>query len=255
MPRALVIGNGRMLINFDARLAMRDLYYPHVGMMNQIGGHRVATGVWADGRFSWLDGPGWSRELDYEDETLVTDVVAHNPELEIELQIHDAVHVREDLYLKRMVVSNRANRRREVRLFFTHDFSIDLTDIGDTVLYDLSVDAMMHYKRDTCLLMSGQTSQGGIFQYATGTKRFGGAEGTWRDAEDGWLEGNPIAQGSVDSVFSLKLVLDGGEHEALHYWIAAGSRFEDVRQLHARVLRVGLESLLEETRAYWRSWV
>jgi len=31
LPRALVLGNGRLLVNFDDKLNMRDLYYPRVG--------------------------------------------------------------------------------------------------------------------------------------------------------------------------------------------------------------------------------
>ena len=45
----------------------------------------------------------------------------------------------------------------------------------------------------------------GINQFATGTKGVGGAEGTWRDAENAQLGGNPIAQGSVDSTMGLHL--------------------------------------------------
>ena len=41
VPRHLTIGNGSMLVNFDARLNMRDLYYPYVGLWN----HIRATGM------------------------------------------------------------------------------------------------------------------------------------------------------------------------------------------------------------------
>jgi hypothetical protein len=50
----------------------------------------------------------------------------------------------------------------------------------------------------------------GFDAMATGTKEWGGREGTWRDAQDGELGGNLIAQGSVDSVGELKFVVRGG---------------------------------------------
>lgn len=103
--------------------------------------------------------------------------------------------------------------------------------------------------------MSGNTGREGIYEYATGTKRFAGAEGTWRDAEDGRLEGNPIAQGSVDSCISFRLNIDAHSRRTLHYWIAVGRDFEDVRRLHRRVRKEGVPAILDQTRSYWRSWL
>src|SRR5690625_2590476 len=95
----------------------------------------------------------------------------------------------------------------------------------------------------------------GLFQYATGTKRFQGAEGTWRDAEDGWLEGNPIAQGSVDSTMSFRVFLGAQGNAHLDYWIAAGSDFEEVRRLHRLIRKEGVAALQDQTRTYWRAWL
>ncbi|MBO2521019.1 MAG: glycoside hydrolase family 15 [Firmicutes bacterium] len=255
MPRALVLGNGRMLVNFDDRLNMRDLYFPRVGMTNHIMGHKNGIGIWVDGRFEWLDGPGWTVRTGYEEGSLAGESSARHGELGLELTIRDAVHFRDDLYLKTIRIANLLPRRREVRLFFTHDFCVDESDIGDTSFYDPGTDAIVHYKRDKWFLMSGHAGEHGIFQYANGTKRFAGAEGTWRDAEDGWLEGNPIAQGSVDSCISFRLDLGPHSHRTLDYWIAAGRNLEEVRRLHRRVRRAGVVQLLEHTRAYWRSWL
>lgn len=255
MPRYLVLGNGNLLINFDERLNVRDLYFPYVGMLNHINGNRNSLGVWVDGRFSWTDEEGWHRENRYLPDTLVTDVRTSHSGMGVELSINDAVHFHYNLFLKRVRVKNLADRGREIRIFFTHDFAIDQTDIGDTALYDLNLDAVMHYKRGKAFLISGSTPSGGIYQYATGTKRFGGAEGTWRDAEDGWLEGNPIAQGSVDSTISFRLDLNPGQEQDLLYWMAIGDSFEEVWRLAAIARDKGVPALLAETEAYWRSWV
>ncbi len=255
MPRHLALGNGTMLVNFDAELNMRDLYFPRVGEANHILGHRNARGVWVDGEFDWVHSASWVRSLAYEDETLVSNVSALHAGMGVRLEITDTVHHRENLFLKRINVTNLHDADREVRLFFTHDFCIDESDIGDTSLYDLATDSIMHYKRNVCFLISGLGPEEGIFQYATGTKRFGGNEGTWRDAEDGWLEGNPIAQGSVDSTISFRLYLDGGEAASLDYWIACGKDFEEARRLHRLVRREGVIKLMEETRIYWRAWL
>ena len=63
MPRDLPLGNGSLLVNFDASYQLRDLYWPHVGLENHSNGHVFRFGVWVDGRFRWLDDPGWSRRI------------------------------------------------------------------------------------------------------------------------------------------------------------------------------------------------
>lgn len=260
MPRPLVIGNGRLLIAFDEGLNLRDLYYPHVGFANHVGGHYGRLGLWVDGHFSWLDERGWERHLSYYPETLLTRVRASRPDWGLELYLSDAVYVREDVYIKKVTLRNLREFRREVRVFFSHDLDIYESDVGDTAVYDPRTGGVYHYKRDKYFLINGQVQQPdgtkeGLYQYATGTKRFGGAEGTWRDAEDGHLEGNPIAQGSVDSTISFRLFLPARGKTVLYYWLAVGDRYQEVKRKNALVLAVGPKRLLQETGRFWRHWV
>src|SRR5690606_28948761 len=132
-------------------------------------GHKNSIGVWVDGEFDWVYGPKWKRTIRYEPETLVGCVTAVHEGLAIKLEARDAVHYRDDIFLRKMTVHNLLPREREARIFFNHDFCLDESDIGDTSLYDLSADAVLHYKRDKCLLMSGRTRTSGLFQYANGT--------------------------------------------------------------------------------------
>ena len=79
-------------------------------------------------------------------------------------------------------------------------------EVGDTVFYDAKLNCLIHYKGPRYFLMNCSAGDvWGVREYATGIKRHRGAEGTWRDAEDGVLEGNPIAQGSVDSTIGISL--------------------------------------------------
>jgi len=74
-----------------------------------------------------------------------------------------------------------------------------------------------------------------ISQFAVGLKKVGGREGTYKDAEDGALSGNTIAQGSVDSVLSLALDLEGHGSGKACYWICAGESWTEVRRINALV--------------------
>ena len=255
MPRDLVLGNGQMLVTFDAGLAMRDLYYPYVGLWNHVGGHRCSMGIWVEGQFSWVGDSGWIGALGYTGETLVSAVTLRHEGLGIELHCSDAVHYQENVFLRRCVVSNLRPRMREVRVFFHQDFSIDESDVGDTAVYDPSAGLLYHYKRDRYFMINGSSAQGGIHQYATGVKRFRGAEGTWRDAEDGNLEGNPISQGSVDSTICFRLEIGPSNRESLWYWIALGRTYGQTLRLDQFVRATTAESLLGQVQAYWQQWI
>ncbi len=83
MPRHLVIGNGKFLINLDRQTYIRDLYYPYVGQLNHVGGYQCRIGLWVDGAFSWLSDPDWNIELSYAEDSLVTEVKAPTIILEL----------------------------------------------------------------------------------------------------------------------------------------------------------------------------
>lgn len=256
MPRDLVIGNGRMLVNFDSRYCLRDFYFPRVGRDNNTIGHPSRVGLWASGRFVWLHDDGWTRQMTYRTDTLVTDVHLSHEGLGISLHCCDAVHAKETLLLRTMSVTNRSGEAREIRLFFCQDFHIGEVASGDTAYYEPVNDFLIHYKGRRYFLVNGRCEGGsGIYQYAIGAKETGHLEGTWRDAEDGVLGMNPIAQGSVDSAISLRREIPAGETSRFDFWIAAHEGYFEVKALNGRVLKAGLSALLAETERHGRRWV
>lgn len=256
MARSLVLGNGRYLLNFDDLCRIRDIYYPHIGIENHTEGHPFRFGVWVDGATHWVD-ESWEREIGYEEGTLVGRMVARHRGLGLELRCRDAVDFEADVFCRELRVRDLRGSGRLVRVFLHHDFYISGSEVGDTALYDPELDSIIHYKRDRYFLIGGGVSpEYRISRFATGKKRVGGAEGTWRDAEgDGILSGNPIAQGSVDSTVAFEIELDPGGEAVIYYWIAAGERYGDVLQLNALIRRHGPASLIERTASYWRLWV
>ncbi|MDF2835207.1 MAG: glycoside hydrolase 15-related, partial [Paenibacillus sp.] len=134
MARHLVVGNGKMLLNLDRNCYIRDIYYPYVGQLNHVGGHYCRFGIWVEGQFSWLHDPEWNISLDYIQESLVTNITAKNDRLGVELYINDGIHQRECIYIKRVVVRNKHQSNREVRLFFHQDLMIDGSEVGDTAV-------------------------------------------------------------------------------------------------------------------------
>lgn len=122
MARHLVIGNGKLLLNLDQHCFIRDIYFPYVGQLNHVGGHYCRFGIWIGGVFSWLDEKEWAFELNYIEDSLVTNIIAKHEGLGVELHMNDGIHQRECIYIKRVVVRNRRNESREARLFFPSGF-------------------------------------------------------------------------------------------------------------------------------------
>lgn len=255
MPRPLVLGNGQILVCFDDRLVIRDLYYPFVGQLNHIVGHRNQVGLWVDEEFAWMGDNGWERHLGYRPGSLVTASFCRHDRLGLEVEVRDGVHHRENIFLRRLRVRNRLESARQVRAFVTSDFNLDESDVGDTALWDPTLGVIYHYKRNRCFLIGGHGPEGGVHEFATGRKRFQGAEGTWRDAEDGRLEMHPISQGAVDSTIGFQMAIPPSGEADLFYWIVVADGFEAARRGHALVEREGPTEMLQQTEDYWRSWV
>jgi GH15 family glucan-1,4-alpha-glucosidase len=255
MPRDLPVGNGTLLITFDQDYCLRDIYYPFVGKENHTGGHPFRLGIWVDGKFDWVK-RDWGLRLDYAYEMLMTQVTASNDSLGVSLHCHDLVDYRENVYIKKILLKNLVHREREFRLFFHHDFHILESPTGDTAYYDPDEKAILHYKENRYFLMTGiRNQQQGIDQYATGVKEFHGLEGTWKDAEDGKLQGGPIAQGSVDSTLSFSINVKPGGEETIYYWMAAGKDYTEVSRLNKMIMGHGAEYYIRRTGHYWSAWL
>jgi len=255
MPRDLPLSNGRLLVAFDREYQIRDVFFPHVGKENHAVGHPFRFGLWVDGRFRWMDAT-WHPELRYVRDSLVTEVRARHADLDVELVCHDAVDFFENVLLRRVRVTNLADHAREIRLFYHHDFHISDNALGDTALFTPDHQALVHYKDDRYFLMnSAVDGVVGVRHYACGNKEAGAQEGTWRDAEDGALSGNPIAQGSVDSVLGVSLQVPAGATGEAYYWMAAGRAFHEVATIDAVVRDKTPATLIDRTRNYWRLWV
>lgn len=250
--RDLPVGNGCLLVNFDDKYRIRDIYFPHVGQENHTAGYPSRFGVWTDGKFSWIGDEGWERRLAYIPETLVTDVRLINTVLGLEILCSDTVASHDNIFLRRIRVRDTFGGPRQIRVFLHHDFRIYENNVGDTAFYDPETRSLIHFKKHRYFLINTLPH---FDAFATGRKDFRDREGTWRDAEDGVLSGGATTEGSVDSTIAVHFPLEPGGEFEFFYWIAAGSSIGEVDGLNEHVLSLGPERYLDYTANYWRAWV
>ncbi len=250
--RDIPVGNGSLLVTFDDKYQIRDIYFPHVGQENHTEGFPSRFGVWVDGHFSWIGSEGWAVDLKYLHESLVTDVRLTNEELGLEIVCHDSVASHHNVFLRQIAVRNLYDRPRQVRVFIHLDLRIYENKVGDTVFFDPETKALVHYQKHRYFLLNTEPH---FDSFATGRKAFKGQEGTWRDAEDGELHGGSITEGSVDSTIGVHFSLArSGRHE-FACWLAAGTDYDEVARLDRHIKKTGPEEFLNYTENYWRVWV
>ncbi|HYC78619.1 MAG TPA: glycoside hydrolase family 15 protein [Planctomycetota bacterium] len=256
MPRDLPLGNGRLLVAFDDRYRLRELYFPHAGLENHTMGRPSRVGVRTDDRTTWVGDSEWRLDLKYETDTLVTDVTATSDAARLELRFSDAVDHQRPVLVRRVVVRNLRDEPVSAKLFFHHDLEILESDAGITAFRDFRSKALVHYKRRRYFLINAQVDGvHGLAEWACGARKYYEGRGTAGQAEAvGALDLHPIAQGAVDSTFALTLALPPRGRREAFVWLIAAERYQDAVALQEAVIAEGPATWLERTRVFWRSW-
>jgi len=257
MPRALVTGNGSLLACMNQKNLLEDLYFPYVGMEDQIAyEHWHRLGVHVDNQFSWISDETWEHEIKYLPETLVSDSWAKNDQLLLQIHFNDFVYPTENFFMRKLTVKNKADYQRDVKIYFNQDFHLYGDKQQDTAFYEPEHKAMVHYRKRRYFWVCGMENEKiGVDSFTTGKSEYNGLEGTWKDAEDGHLHEHPIEQGSVDSTVEFKLTLEANQEKILYVWMCAGKDLEEVKKMHDFILHENPEKLLKNTVNYWISWV
>ena len=255
MPRSLVIGNGNVLVGFDANYSVRDIFFPRVGDANHTMGNVCRTGFFIDGKFAWVYDPGWERHLGYAEDSLVSDVTLTHPGLGITVKFEDYVDLARNWFIRNLEIKSTSGFTTG-HVFFHYDWYIEGSDIGNTVLFEPRHRGIIAYKANRYFLAGGISGpEFGIDTWANG-KKGNGLAGTWVDAEDGTLGRNPIEQGSVDCTIGFDIgPAAAGEASSVIHWLCMGTRLSDVTTYGQElIVGRGPETYRGRTLTFWQVW-
>lgn len=258
MSRQIVLGNGSMMVGLDEYGLVHDFYYPYVGLENHCTAKNIhhLVGVWVNGKFSWLDDGSWETELDYENDAMIGSVRARNKEFKVELKFTDFVDANSNVFGREVAVVNKDEKQREIRLFMHQVFIISQSSRGDTAQFIPDENLIIDYKGHRTFAVYGETEDGQPFeQYSIGIYGIEGKEGTFKDAEDGNLEGNAVEHGSVDTVIGFKLNVEPHQPEKINYFISCGVTNVDTFALFEKFKKDGFSERLKKTREFWQKWL
>jgi len=258
MGRPVMLGNGSLTVGLDEHGLVHDFYYPYVGLDNLTTARSLPhkIGVWVDGAFSWVDNADWKTTVNFEADVLVSKVVMTSEKHKLELTLRDFVDHAFNAFCRQVSIRNLSDKDRQVRIFFHQVFQISRAGRGDTALYVPDGNYLLDYKGRCSLIIYGRGADGtGMDQFSVGGYGIEGKEGTWRDAEDGELSGNPVEHGGVDSTLRCSLSLSADSIQVVDYWIVAADSQYNAQKIHEQLLRSGLSSRLVQMKEHWSNWL
>jgi GH15 family glucan-1,4-alpha-glucosidase len=258
MGRPVVLSNGRLFVGLNENGLVHDFYYPYVGLENLTNARSLEhkIGVWVDGEFSWTDDGFWSVSVDFEPEALISKVKMVSEKLKVSLTLTDFVDSQDDAFIRRLELTNHADKERDIRIFMHQVFQISRAGRADTAMYVPDDHYILDYKGRCCLLIAGIVNGGGDFdQFAVGNYDYGAKAGTYKDAEDGDLSGNLVEHGGVDSILRFEKHVGSNGNFKIDYWIVAANSQTEAQVVHTRLKYQSVDDRLHTTRAAFGEWL
>jgi GH15 family glucan-1,4-alpha-glucosidase len=259
MARPLVFSNGELHVGLNTFGLVHDFYYPYVGFENHSAGDKLRhkVGVYVEGAVSWLDDdPAWKFTFKYAHTALVGHTRAINEQLGIILEFEDCVDADMSVFMRNIHVVNAHDKPREIKLYMHQAFAIgDSRSNTDTAQYLPDSDAILHYRGRRAFAISGSHKDHSFDQHTIGLFGIENHEGSFRDAEDGELSGNPVEHGRVDSIIGFVLPIDAHSSDRVNYWISAGLSAREALDTHKRVNEAGVYQRLHDTISWWHRWL
>ncbi|MEM4082906.1 MAG: glycoside hydrolase family 15 protein [Saccharolobus sp.] len=245
--RVSSIGNGKILINFDEKGRIIDIYYPYVGLENQTGGDPIRIAIW-DGKNLFLDDM-WRTEISYLDNSNIVEIRSEIPNTNISVTSYNFLDNDEPIYYSIIKVVNNNNIQKNLKLFFIHNINLYSNSFGDTAFYDPYTFAIIHYKSKRYLGFKAFSSSFTFSEYNIGKGNL------IDDLYDGYLGLNAIDNGDVSSSLGIEMKIDPNSFTKLYYVIAAGKNLDEIRNTLRKINFATVETSFTLSYMFWRNWL
>ncbi len=255
MAKSLILANGNIFVGLNQCGLVSDFFFPYVGSKNHVRGLTHKIGVWQNNHLSWLDSNEWTTEINLCPDTFVGIMKCFHKGTNLELIFKNVVYNEKNIFLRQVEVINHTESVQDIKIFFHQTFSVyDMPQVG-TAYYDPARNTLVHYEGRTVFVVSASISDVPFDDYTVGLYGVEGREGSYKDAEDGYLSKNPIEHGRIDSVLSLSLTLHKKEHKFVYYWVTVGETKNEAFELHDYVKYRTPEPFIESTSKFWSAWL
>lgn len=256
MAKLITLGNGSTLVGLDKWGQVKDLYFHYPGLENHVSEaltHKI--GFYIDSNFTWIDDGNWVSKISSKESTMASDITLRSERFGIEVHFEDVVYNEKNVFLRQVVVKNLYDRERKITVYFNSQFDISQTGTGDSAFYDPRGRVIIHYKGRRVFLVNSDFEGRGFDEYSVGLLGIEGKSGTYMDAEDGELSGNPIEHGKVDSVIGVKMTIPANDEKQFHFFICIAKSITYAKKLNEMVLSKKPERIIKSTEDYWKAWV
>jgi alpha,alpha-trehalase len=228
---SLLSGNSRILLTVDERGGWAQLYFPYPGLHQQLQQTRVGLFDEATKDFSWVDQEGDPPvEAGYLEESNVARTRLQR--LGLDVVLDDMVHPNLDLIVRRITLRNPGPRSRRMRVFHYQSLNIAGSLYQGTAYWDADRKTVNHYKGSYYFQIQGQPE---FSHFSCGEHTLKGLQGSYVDAEDGQLGGNPISHGAADSVVQWDLEVPSGQERSVHLLVMIGRSRRQVNEMFRHI--------------------
>lgn len=247
----LLSGNSRILLNIDDRGRWSELYHPHAGMFQHLHDARLGVFDAASEEFGWIGDEATmpTRQEYLEDSNAARSVYET---LGFGIDVDDVVHPNLDLIIRRVTFREQSGQDRDLRVFHAQGLTILESLYQDTAYWDQQRRTITHYKRHHYFQFWGRPD---FDSYTCGEHTLKGLKGSYVDAEDGELGGNPISHGAADSVVQWNVTVPAGGSTTVHLLVMFGESRKEVNDFYDDLTPRDPDQLVREAVSYWNHWI
>lgn len=236
-----VLGNSRLLATLTGDGILQRLFWPTIDYGQHV--YETKAGILVDEAMVWTDESGWKHKQSYveDNNVLITDSV--HSDKRVSICATDFAIIEQDVLVRQYKVKNDGPAR-PLSFIYASLFHIEDSPLYNSVLFDEKADALVHYRRDTYIGVTGSI-ECSHFQ----------ATGNPADIEAGCPNGTAVGLGSHSGMRWDLGTFESGEMKEITVYIVLDHNYESLQNQMMKTKANAAEVHRCETEAYWKAYL